>query len=239
MTGETKQATKKVPAETGAQSTQGLVNELLALLRDYAGGDSFSLLRTKLKEVDALNEKNARLQTAYDEAIDQFAKREAKQAGEKEQHQKVLESSKKNVDDAAEANKRLKEELATQRAARADREAQVEEQEARIQKMIAHSKRQEVQIQTLKIAAGERDDLRGQLATMTKRNEATASKLAESQQTLDFVRTHAVHLTPIREDGEGVYVHPRPRREGPFPSAEHALSPACILTCHDCIAAAG
>jgi chromosome segregation ATPase len=210
MAGETKQTTKKAQAEIGPQSTDTLVDEFHAWFREYAGGDSFSLLRTKLKEVDALTEKNTRLQTAYDEAIDQFAKREAKQAGEKEQQQKVLENSKKNVDGAAEANKRLKEELAKQRAARADREAQVEEQEARIQGMIAQSKRQETEIERLRVMGNERDGLRKQLMAVTKQIEATGIELAEARQSLDFVRAHAVYLTPIQEDKEGVYVHPQP-----------------------------
>jgi chromosome segregation ATPase len=202
----------------------------------------FSLLRTKLKEVDALNEKNIRLQTAYDEAIDRFAKREAKQAGEKDQQKQVLESYKKKVDDAAEVNKQLKEELAKQRAALADKATQVNEQEARIRGMITQSKKQEAEMQSLKIAEGERDGLRDQLATMTKRNEATASKLADAQQSLDFVRTHAVHLTPIQEDREGVYVHPQPQRHRVLPccpAQADALYPACILTCRDCLAAVG
>jgi hypothetical protein len=85
MAGETKQTTKKAQGETVPQSTDALIDELHALLRDYIGRDNFGLLRARLKEVDALEKENTRLQTAFDAALDQFAKREAKQAGEKEQ----------------------------------------------------------------------------------------------------------------------------------------------------------
>ena len=209
MAGETKQTTKKAPAETGPQSTDAPVDELHALLRDYAGGASFRLLRARLKEVDALEKEYTRLQTAFDAALDQFANREAKQAGEKDQQKQVLESYRKKADDAAEVNKQLTEEMAKQRAALADKATQVNEQEARIRGMITQSKKQEAEIQSLKIAAGERDGLRDQLAAMTERNEATASDLAETRQSLNFVHTHTMNLIPIQKDKEGVYVYPQ------------------------------
>lgn len=108
-----------------------------------------------------------------------------------------------------EANKTLQGALAKERATRAEREAQVDDQEARIQKMIAQSKRQEAEIQRLGIAAGERDGLRDQLAAMTRQNETTASDLAEARQSLSFVHTHTMNLSPIQKDREGVYVRPR------------------------------
>jgi hypothetical protein len=54
MAGETQLTTKQAPAETGAKptgakSTDALVGELNALLRDYVSGDNFGLLLAKLE----------------------------------------------------------------------------------------------------------------------------------------------------------------------------------------------
>jgi DNA repair exonuclease SbcCD ATPase subunit len=215
MTGETKQITKKAPAKTGVSSTDALVDEVYALfrdfVRDYANGDNFDSLRARLKEVttlreevDTLRKENTRLQTAFDETVDRFSRREAKQTGEITQHQLALESCQKKVDDADMASKRLKEALAKGTADLADKGKQVDEQEIRIQSMIDQSKKQEAEIHKLKIAEGERDDLRAQLSAMTDQKKATAKELAQTLRDLNFVNAHSMQLRPIRNDRDGV-----------------------------------
>jgi hypothetical protein len=186
--------------DTGDASSNDRASAMITHFCEFAGGNMFDSVRAKLHEVDALRETNADLKTAYDVLLNTFGEREAQKRIERQEHQQDLDSYKSRLNEADEANKRLREELAKVRAALADTTAQVDEQVERIQGLVVQAKGQDIAMERLWAVERKRDELGAQLAAMTEQNAATTSKLEEAEASLGVIRVYTMCLRPIRDE---------------------------------------
>jgi DNA repair exonuclease SbcCD ATPase subunit len=205
MPGKTQQDKKQtVPEGGGGELLDADVAELLGVLCEFARGDNFQSLSSKLREMNALRQERDNVRLAYHTNLATLSGMKEELEAKDVQHAKALDAYQKESDSAVAAKERAEADAETLQKSVAEKASQVKELEARFEKLILDNKAKEKRIHALEETERQRDVLRSDLATAKAELDTQAKDLQEASDGLALIRSFVVPLDTVRGDRDSM-----------------------------------